>query len=831
VKKREIRFFLLLTLLLSFVFVPAPARSAEMTPVHEEGRLTVTIEGPKEAKWVFRGQAYDSGEVLENIPEGKHSVVFADVPGWDSPGDLELTLSGGHTVSLAGKYVRQIGALTVKVEGPEAAKWVFEGNSYKSDKVLEGLPVGEYKVSFPEIPDWTGPGEKTVTVEKDKTVSLDEKYLRHTGTADIKVEGPEGMKWTFDGKAYTGSQTLTGIPTGRYPLAFTPVSGWSEPEEQTVEILKDKTASAGGKYIRHTGSVVVSIEGPEDAQWTFEGKNYKSGSKIDQIPTGKYALEFTDVKDWTGPGGKTVTVEKDKTVSLDEKYIRHTGTADIKVEGPEDMKWTFDGKTHTGSQTLTEIPTGRYPLAFTPVPGWSEPDEQTVEILKDKTASAGGKYIRHTGSVVVSIEGPEDAQWTFEGKNYKSGSKVDQIPTGEYALEFTDVKDWTGPGEKTITVEKDKTVSLDEKYLRHTGAADIKVEGPEGMKWTFDGKAHTGSQTLAGIPTGRYPLAFTPVPGWTEPEERTVEILKDKTASAGGKYIRHTGSVAVNIEGPEDAQWTFEGRNYKSGSKIDQIPTGKYTLRFTDVKDWTRPKDVAVEVTSDRALALEGKYVRHKGAVSVTIEGPQEARWSIGGKGSHESGETVGDLNVGPAVIAFSEAAGWTKPENARVTIQDRATARTSGKYVRHTGSVKVDITGTKDGRWSLDGKGNYPGGWVEKNIPTGTYKVLFCNVSGRIKPEPVSVTVAHGKALTLTAEYVKNTGSVTVKIDGPQDARWTVGGRGSYKSGQTAEEILPGERVVSFTYVKGWKSPPDIKITVSRDETVSAEGKYTEIQ
>ncbi|NLA90932.1 MAG: hypothetical protein GX843_04755, partial [Synergistaceae bacterium] len=264
-KKREIRFFLLLTLLLSFVFVPAPARSAEMTPVHEEGRLTVTIEGPKEAKWVFRGQAYDSGEVLENIPEGKHSVVFADVPGWDSPGDLELTLSGGHTVSLAGKYVRQIGALTVKVEGPEGANWIFEGNSYKSDKVLEGLPVGEYKVTFPEISDWTGPGEKTVTVEKDKTVSLDEKYIRHTGAADIKVEGPEGMKWTFDGKAHTGSQTLTEIPTGRYPLAFAPVPGWTEPEEQTVEILKDKTASATAKYIRHTGSVAVNIEGPEDA--------------------------------------------------------------------------------------------------------------------------------------------------------------------------------------------------------------------------------------------------------------------------------------------------------------------------------------------------------------------------------------------------------------------------------------------------------------------------------------------------------------------------------------------------------------------------------------
>jgi hypothetical protein len=262
---------------------------------------------------------------------------------------------------------------------------------------------------------------------------------------------------------------------------------------------------------------------------------------------------------------------------------------------------------------------------------------------------------------------------------------------------------------------------------------------------------------------------------------------------------------------------------------LKDIPTGQYTVSFTEVPDWTKPSDVPISVTRDKSVSVSGVYVKHTGSVSVTIQGPAEARWSLNGAGRFASGQTTGNIDVGNSVISFSDVPGWTRPANVRVAVRNGMVSRASGAYVRHTGSVRVDITGTKDGRWSLDGKGNYPSGWTAGKIVVGTYKVLFSNVSGSIKPEAKTITVKNGVTTTLSAAYTPNTGSVTVTIDGPKEARWSIDGRGSYQSGQTVGGVIQGNHTISFSYVKGWKSPADRKITVQRGATISSSGAYTE--
>ena len=110
-----------LALLSVLVFVPVSRALAEkpagnLTPEQEGVKLTVTIEGPGEAKWLFRGKSFGSGHTLADIPDGKYTVAFTDVPGWDKPADAELSMTKGHAVSIHGKYIRQLGALAVKME-------------------------------------------------------------------------------------------------------------------------------------------------------------------------------------------------------------------------------------------------------------------------------------------------------------------------------------------------------------------------------------------------------------------------------------------------------------------------------------------------------------------------------------------------------------------------------------------------------------------------------------------------------------------------------------------------------------------------------------------
>ncbi|MBL3538098.1 hypothetical protein, partial [Aminivibrio sp.] len=491
--------------------------------------------------------------------------------------------------------------------------------------------------------------------------------------------------------------------------------------------------------------------------------------------------------------------------------------------------WSLDGKTFESGHLVENVPTGKYTVSFSDVPDWTKPADAEVTVAKDGTASVEGKYVRHVGSVSVTIDGPKEAKWTFDGKTFESGYLVENVPTGKYTVSFSDVPDWTRPADAEVTVTKDGTESLEGKYVRHVGSVSVTIDGPKEAKWTFDGKTFESGYLVENVPTGKYTVSFSDVPDWTKPADAEVTVAKDGTASVEGKYVRHVGSVSVTIDGPKEAKWSLGGKgSYDSGYVLRNVPTGKYMVSFANVPDWTRPADAEVTVTKDGTASAAGAYVKHTGSVTVTIEGPKEARWALDGKGAYAGGQTVSGIDVGNPVLSFSEVPGWTKPENRRVVVRNGAVTRASGTYVRHTGSVKVDITGTKDGRWSLDGKGNYPGGWTAGNVVVGTYRILFSDVPGRIKPEPITITVSKGATTAVSAAYTQNTGAITVTIDGPKEAQWSIDGMGSYESGQTVGEILLGNHVISFSYVKGWKSPADMTVTVQRGATVSASGVYT---
>ncbi|MGI6784761.1 MAG: hypothetical protein ACOX5A_11210 [Aminivibrio sp.] len=503
----------------------------------------------------------------------------------------------------------------------------------------------------------------------------------------------------------------------------------------------------------------------------------------------------------------------------------------VTIEGPGEAKWLFQGKSFDSGHTLADVPDGKHTVVFSDVPGWDKPADAELALARGHVVSIHGKYIRHLGALAAKAEGPEGARWVFDGKEYESGEEIQNLPTGEYKVSFTEVADWTAPGEKTVTVSKNKTAVVDEKYVRHTGSVAVKIDGPKEARWVFQGKQYESGQTVGNVPTGKYAVTFADVPDWTRPGDASVAVAKDGTASLDGKYVRHTGSVTVRIDGPKEARWVFGGKQYESGQTVSNVPTGKYPVAFNNVPNWTGPDGVSVTVKKGETASAFGAYAKHTGSLTVSMEGPKDISWSLNDRGNYANGQTIGNLDVGPVTVSFSEIAGWNKPENVRVTIKNETAEKVSAAYVRQTGSVKVDIAGTKDGRWSLDGKGNYPGSWTEKNIPTGSYKIVFSDVTGRIKPESLPVTVTPDKTASVKAEYINNTGFITVKIDGPAEARWAIDGKGSYESGQTVGEILPGGRTVSFTYVKGWKSPADVKVTVQKDGTATVEGAYQKLQ
>lgn len=104
-------------------------------------------------------------------------------------------------------------------------------------------------------------------------------------------------------------------------------------------------------------------------------------------------------------------------------------------------------------------------------------------------------------------------------------------------------------------------------------------------------------------------------------------------------------------------------------------------------------------VYGDPSLALEPAG-SSTGSVTVTIDGPEEARWLLNRNESRASGETMNLVSGVTYEISFSDVDGWIKPEAAIFTLSADVAVELEAGYVERTllGPTFVKSGGTGDG-------------------------------------------------------------------------------------------------------------------------------------
>lgn len=215
-------------------------------------------------------------------------------------------------------------------------------------------------------------------------------------------------------------------------------------------------------------------------------------------------------------------------------------------------------------------------------------------------------------------------------------------------------------------------------------------------------------------------------------------------------------------------------------------------------------------------------------SVSLSPEGARTvgARWSAdGGETWRSSGEHI-LLAEGNATVTFKNLVGWRTPEALPVKISNESGAKAAVTYIQLTGSIRAKIEGPEGARWSLNGKGQFLGGSTRERLVPGDYSISFSDVEGWLKPENASVALSSGAAVTISAAYVKK-GSVLVTIEGPAEARWTIGDNLDLASGTLIEGLAPGEYTISFAEVAQWDKPEDLTIALTPGALLRAAATY----
>ncbi len=273
--------------------------------------------------------------------------------------------------------------------------------------------------------------------------------------------------------------------------------------------------------------------------------------------------------------------------------------------------------------------------------------------------------------------------------------------------------------------------------------------------------------------------------------------------------------------------------------KIWKGTTQTFTLEYGTYKVVAQATDTAGNTSPEKSK--EFKISVGAGSLTVSINpeaaiaaGPQ---WRVDAGAWQKGGATVSGLAVGAHTVEFKVIAGWAKPGNQNVTIQEGKTASATGTYSQERGSLAVTILPQtaieKGAQWRVDNGPWQKSGSTISDLATGAHVVEFKSVEAWSKPGNQNVTITANQSTKATGTYSQEEGSLTATIL-PQKAvdagaEWKVDNGTWQKSGATVSGLAIGTHAVEFKTIARWTQPENQNVTIEAAKTVNTTGTYSQ--
>ena len=368
-----------------------------------------------------------------------------------------------------------------------------------------------------------------------------------TGAFALSVTGlPAGTTVYFkafatngDGTAYTAQASFLTKPAATTALAATAIGG--------ISFTANWNSVAGAESYRldvSTGNTFATfVIGYQDL--TVNGTSHNV-SGLSTITTYYYRLRAVNA---TGTGtnsnvislttlaGFTVTFLAGPNGSLTgntlQSNIPPAGNCTVVTAVP-DSGYSFSGWTgdYIGSEN---------PLTVTGV-------SADMTITANFARSLGGLRVNISPNAAVQ----DGAAWRRVGYSVwrASGTSENDIPPGNYSVEFKEIPGWIAPGNQSVTIYSNETTTTAAVYQQIGGNFSLTIENDSavmvGIKWRIKGGSaapgrlpdpsavNKGGWLESGesitLTPGTYIVEFLPVPGWIHPEvELKIEPGKKAT--------------------------------------------------------------------------------------------------------------------------------------------------------------------------------------------------------------------------------------------------------------------------------------------------------------
>ena len=554
--------------------------------------------------------------------------------------DIYFTIknSSGTAVKATGSA----GSYTYSASGSVSQFKLNSSNTF----LVKSLPTGTYTVTEHGSTDYTisGGASKTVTVPVGGTGVVTFTNARNTGSLRVQ-------------KSFSDADNLTTAQL-----------------QSLYKSLKFAVKNSDGKYV--TAKATSS-----DGVYTFSGSsatpqyytvNSNGAFRIDEVPTGSYAITETACDNKYTPAHVTVTAKVTSNATVTTNYPNNRNTGSLRVQ-----------KSFSDADNLTTAQL-----------------QSLYKSLKFSVKNSDGKYV--TAKATSS-----DGVYTFSGSsttpqyytvNSNGAFRIDKVPTGSYVITETAWDNKYTPAHVTVTakVTSNATVTADYPNNRNTG-------------------------------TGRVTKTLDNASALTADEKKDIYAsIRFTVKTADGKYVTATATALPGVYNYTGASKT--AREYKINSngvfRIDKIPTGTYALTETSCDDNYTPSVATKKFTvrANETTQVSYENTRDKG------NGRIYKKWVSADTLTKDQIITLGNN------VYFTVKTADGKYVTAKATSSDgvynyTGTASTVQKYKLNTSTIAFRIDNMPTGTYtvteycSADGFNGYTAG--TSSAPTTQTKTI----------------------------------------------------------------------------------------------------------
>lgn len=772
------------------------------------GSIQLTLAGGK-APYTYSWSNGASTGNLNSVAAGTYTLTITDAVSkklvlnstLHQPQALQLQASTTQTSCGA-----STGSIDLSVSGG-TAPYTYAWNTGAATQDLSSLAAGTYNVTVTDANNCTTTGSYTIGGTSTMQLSLSGGSIGCTtsaitasqsgGTAPYSYRWNTGATTSSITPTAAGTYTLTVTDaTGCKATASTTLSGNSEPILISQQFSSPSCANGTDAWID------VTVSGGSGS-YTYKWSNGSTTEDLAGITAGYYTIVVTDSKGCSATA--RVSVPNKPAIGLVANEIKqpdclgNLGSITVSAfngTAPYTYNWTHGA---TG-ESLTGLAPGYYTLIVTDANGCkSSRTFQIKEPSKPQVQISGGSCGSSTLTASVSGgQGPYSYEWSTGATTGSINGTSGQY----YTVTVTDQMGCTAEADIEVdeigsAISLSTTATNPDCFGSLNGSIDLSLSGGTG-NYTIVWSNGATTEDLTNIGAGTYTVTITDEGGCKKTatvnlsSPAAITIVATETISANCVGLGSITVAAQNGIAPYTYAWTHGA----TGSSLDNLQPGQYTVTATDAKGCQSIKSFTIDEEQAPFVNILTTGNCSSQQLSAQVSGntgPYTYQWSTGAT----TASVIPSVN-GSYSLVVTDANGCTATAYTEVTLGESSLSLTAEVQA-------VSCSGSADGSSSIlvsGGTAPYTYDWSNglkvasaNNLTAGVYSVRVTDARGcydvvafQIKQSaPISISLLGGAPSTCG----QPNGSLTISVEGgtaPYTYKWNNGATTSTLTGVVAD-------------------------------------------